>query len=60
MAAKRDFAEPIALNWAHDGTDVDFGSLSRQLIGYGDRNGTDALFGHEVRNLSRQPTAAGR
>ena len=54
MAAKRDFSEPVALNWTADGTDVDFGSLSKQLIGFGVRNGTTALFGHEVRNLSRQ------
>ena len=55
MAAKRDFSEPIALNWAADGTDIDFGALSRQLIGYCVRNGATALFGHEVRSLSRQP-----
>ena len=57
MAAKRDLSRssaPIALNWAADGTDVDFGALSRQLIGYGVRNGTTALFGHEVRDLSRR------
>jgi malate dehydrogenase (quinone) len=54
MAAKRDFAEPVALNWAADGTDVDFGALSRQLIGFCVRNGAAALFGHEVRDLSRQ------
>src|ERR1700758_246829 len=54
MAARRDFSEPVALNWAADGTDVDFGSLSRQLIGFCVRNGTTALFGHEVRNLARQ------
>ncbi len=57
MAAKRDLSEPgkpIALDWAADGTDVDFGALCRQLIGYGVRNGTTALFGHEVRNASRQ------
>jgi malate dehydrogenase (quinone) len=54
MATKRDFAEPIALNWAADGTDVDFGALSRQLIGFCVRDGATALFGHEVRNLSRQ------
>jgi malate dehydrogenase (quinone) len=54
MAAKRDFSEPIALDWAADGTDVDFGALCRQLIGYGVGNGTTALFGHEVRNVSRQ------
>ncbi len=53
MAAKRDFSEPVALNWTADGTDVDFGSLSKQLIGYGVANGTTALFGHEVRDLTR-------
>ncbi len=54
MATGRDFSEPVALNWAVEGTDVDFGALSRQLIGYGVRNGTIAWFGHEVRNLSRR------
>jgi malate dehydrogenase (quinone) len=54
MAAKRDFSEPVALNWTTDGTDIDFGSLSKQLIGYGVRTGTTALFGHEVRNLSKE------
>lgn len=54
MAAKRDFSEPVALNWASDGTDVDFGTLSRQLVGYCVRAGATVLFGHEVRNLSRQ------
>ncbi len=54
MAAKRDFCEPVALNWAQDGTDVDFGALAKQLISFCVRNGTTALFGHEVANLSRQ------
>ena len=54
MAAGRDFSDPIALNWTTDGTDIDFGSLSKQLIGYGVRNGISALFGHEVRDLSRE------
>jgi malate dehydrogenase (quinone) len=54
MAAERDFSEPIALNWAPDGTDVDFGALAKQLIGYCVSNGATALFGHEVRGLTRQ------
>ncbi|ORW93434.1 malate:quinone oxidoreductase [Mycobacterium sp. IEC1808] len=54
MAAKRDFSEPTALNWAADGTDVDFGSLARQLVSYCVRGGATALFGHEARNLTRQ------
>lgn len=54
MAAKRDLSQPIALDWAADGTDVDFGALCRQLTAYGVRSGMTALFGREVRNLSRQ------
>ena len=51
----RDFAEPTALNWAAHGTDVDFGALTRQLLDYCVDTGATALFGHEVRNLTRQP-----
>ncbi len=54
MAAKRDLSEPVALNWAADGTDVDFGALARQLIGFCVRGGATVLFGHQVRNLARQ------
>jgi malate dehydrogenase (quinone) len=55
MARQRDFSEPVALDWAPDGTDVDFGSLARQLIAYGARHGMTTLFGHEVRDLRQQP-----
>ncbi|MDT5152875.1 MAG: hypothetical protein QOI01_4608 [Mycobacterium sp.] len=54
MAAKRDFSEPVALNWTQDGTDVDFGSLTRQLIGYAAQRGMTTLFGHDVRNLHKE------
>jgi malate dehydrogenase (quinone) len=54
MAAKRNFAEPVALNWTQNGTDVDFGSLSRQLIGYTAQRGMTTLFGHEVRDLVKE------
>ncbi|WP_255457247.1 malate dehydrogenase (quinone) [Mycobacterium sp. Marseille-P9652] len=54
MAAGRNFSEPTALNWAAHGTDVDFGALARQLVGYCLRDGATALFGHEVRDLTRQ------
>jgi malate dehydrogenase (quinone) len=53
MAAKRDFSEPIALGWAAGGTDVDFGALTRQLIGHAAQCGMTTLFGHEVRDLHR-------
>jgi malate dehydrogenase (quinone) len=54
MAAKRDFSEPVALNWTQDGTDVDFGSLTRQLLGYAAQRGMTTLFGHEVRDLHKE------
>ncbi|MGV0792657.1 malate dehydrogenase (quinone) [Mycolicibacterium sp. XJ1819] len=53
MAEQRDFTEPVALNWTRDGTDVDFGSLTRQLIGYTAERGMTTLFGHEARDLKR-------
>jgi malate dehydrogenase (quinone) len=58
MAEKRDFSDPVALNWTQDGTDVDFGSLSRQLIGYCAQHGMTTMFGHEVRDL-RQDSDGG-
>ncbi|MGK2880293.1 MAG: malate dehydrogenase (quinone) [Mycobacterium sp.] len=54
MAAGRDFSEPVALNWTQDGTDIDFGSLSKQLLGFGVRSGTNLMFGHEVKDVSKQ------
>ncbi len=53
MAEKRDFSDPVALNWTQDGTDVDFGSLSRQLIGFTAQQGMATLFGHEVLDLTQ-------
>ncbi|GAS87961.1 malate, quinone oxidoreductase [Mycolicibacterium brisbanense] len=54
MAKGRDFSDPVALNWTEAGTDVDFGSLSRQLIGFTAQRGMDTLFGHEVENLRKE------
>ncbi|MEW5812886.1 MAG: malate dehydrogenase (quinone) [Actinomycetota bacterium] len=53
MAERRDFSEPVGLNWTQDGTDVDFGSLSRQLIGFGAKQGMATLFGHDVTDLDQ-------
>ncbi|WP_319433040.1 malate dehydrogenase (quinone) [Mycobacterium sp. RTGN5] len=54
MAKGRDFSEPVALNWTEDGTDVDFGSLTRQLLGYGTQRGMTTLFGHDVLDLHKE------
>jgi malate dehydrogenase (quinone) len=54
MADKRDFSEPVALNWTDEGTDVDFGSLSRQLLSYVAQRGMTTMFGHEVRDFHKE------
>ncbi|MFC0315182.1 malate dehydrogenase (quinone) [Gordonia phosphorivorans] len=53
MAKGRDYADPVALNWYTEGTDVDFGALTQQLLNYVGRDAS-LYFGHEVRNLSKQ------
>ena len=54
MAEKRDFSDPVALNWTQQGTDVDFGALSRQLLGCVAQRGMTTRFGHEVRDLRQE------
>ncbi|GAB2671618.1 malate dehydrogenase (quinone) [Gordonia jinhuaensis] len=53
MAAGRDFSDPVALNWFTGGTDVNFGSLTQELLNYVSQAG-DVYFGHEVTNLSQE------
>ncbi|WP_223249456.1 malate dehydrogenase (quinone) [Williamsia muralis] len=53
MSAGRDFTDPVALNWFDGGTDVDFGALTQQLLGYIGHAGT-VNFGHAVTNLKKQ------
>ncbi|MBF6329441.1 malate dehydrogenase (quinone) [Nocardia transvalensis] len=54
MAKGRDFSDPVALNWTDSGTDIDFGSLTKQLLAYLGRSGVSIAFGNEVRNLDKQ------
>ncbi|WP_431969331.1 malate dehydrogenase (quinone) [Nocardia sp. bgisy134] len=54
MAKGRDFSDPIALNWTDGGTDIDFGSLTKELLAYLGATGANLAFGHEVRDLSKQ------
>jgi malate dehydrogenase (quinone) len=53
MAKGRDFSEPVGLNWTQDGTDVDFGALTRQLLAFGTERGMSTLFGHDVLDLHK-------
>lgn len=54
MAAGRDFSDPVALNWTDGGTDVDFGALTKQLLGHIGASGGSVYFGHDVRNITKQ------
>ncbi|MFC5679518.1 malate dehydrogenase (quinone) [Aeromicrobium endophyticum] len=53
MSAGRDDDETMALNWSDGGTDVDFGSVTRQLLGHLESHGAELNYEHEVRNLKQ-------
>lgn len=53
MAKGRDYSDPVALNWYTEGTDVDFGALTQQLLNFVGRDAS-LYFGHDVRNLTQQ------
>ena len=53
LAKDRDPKEQVALSYVKEGTDVNFGALTRQLLGFLARTGTDAHYQAEVRNLER-------
>jgi malate dehydrogenase (quinone) len=54
MARGRDFSDPVALNWTETGTDINFGSLTKQLLAYLGSAGVGISFGTEVRDLDKQ------
>ncbi|MET0929082.1 MAG: malate dehydrogenase (quinone) [Aeromicrobium sp.] len=53
MSAGRSDDETLALNWSDGGTDVDFGSLTRQLLTHLDDSGAELHYDTEVRNLKQ-------
>ncbi|MET8774953.1 malate dehydrogenase (quinone) [Nocardia sp. NPDC050713] len=54
MAKGRDFSDPVALNWTDGGTDIDFGSLTKELLAHLGATGANLAFGHEVLGLDKQ------
>ncbi|GII98199.1 putative malate:quinone oxidoreductase [Sediminihabitans luteus] len=50
----RDADEPIAATRAESGTDVDFGSLTRQLVQFLTTEGAELALQHEVRSISKR------
>lgn len=54
MAQGRDFdAEPVAISWTDAGTDINYGSLSKQFLASAKEQGSEIRYGHEVTNLKR-------
>jgi malate dehydrogenase (quinone) len=53
LARGRNNDTPVAASRFQDGTDVDFGSISRQLAGHLDAQGVDLRYSHEVSGLAR-------
>jgi malate dehydrogenase (quinone) len=49
----RGLDEPIAATRIESGTDVDFGSITRQLFSWLETQGVDIAVGHEVKALKR-------
>ena len=50
----RENSEPIAATRIESGTDVDFGSITRQLFTYLAKNGVELHTNHEVKSLKKQ------
>lgn len=53
LVAERDLSEPIAATRMLSGTDVDFGSLTHQLLEYVTRNGADLSLETQVTKLRK-------
>lgn len=49
----RNPSEVVTATRAAEGTDVDFGALTRELIGYMQKNGIEVNYGTQVNNVSR-------
>ena len=54
MTYGRNSSNFLGLNWSQNGTDVDFGSLSNQLIEFTTYSGMETLFGQEVFDLNQE------
>ncbi len=53
MKGRKD-GEEIAANYSAEGTDVDFGNLTHQLIDHLEEQGADVRFGYEVEDLRQE------
>lgn len=50
----RDPSQPIAATWSPEGTDVDFGNLTQQMLDYLMEQGVSIHYGQQVTDLNQQ------
>ncbi|WCZ36741.1 malate dehydrogenase (quinone) [Corynebacterium heidelbergense] len=48
MARGRDFTEPVAISWFEDGTDINYGALTRQYLDAVTSEGVEVRYGNQV------------
>lgn len=53
MAKGRDFNDPVAISWFNDGTDINYGALTRQYLDAVTSKGVEVRYGTEVKNITR-------
>lgn len=54
MAEGRDFNTPTAISWFEEGTDINYGALTRQYVDALTAAGVEVRYGSEVVNLKRE------
>ena len=54
MAEGRDFNTPTAISWFDEGTDINYGALTRQYVDGLTAEGVEVRYGSEVVNLKRE------
>ena len=53
MAEGRDFSDPVAISWIDEGTDINYGSQSKQFLKAAEAGGTEIRYGHEVKDITK-------
>ena len=53
MAQGRDFSTPVAISWINEGTDINYGSQTKQFLKAAQDGGTDIRYGHEVKDITQ-------
>lgn len=53
MAKGRDFNNPVAISWFDEGTDINYGALTRQYLDAVSQRGVEVRYGTEVKNITR-------